>query len=119
MNEYQAFADAYRFRAAGRVFHDPVIARMAEVAYALAAEMTATDTVDATLDFSGFMAAFIPKLLANSAFWSGLSSRIDSDHAIQSEISNAIWPGLLQKMVLYFRANPPAAAPQPKNFFGF
>ena len=52
-----------------------------------------------TLDMSGLIPALVKKL--------------ENDPALQAALANALWPGLLAKMVLYFRNNPPAAAVAP------
>lgn len=96
------------------VVRDPERAAAVEVARLLGAQMMATDT----LDLGGLSLTVSGADLAR-VMLPFMAPEIEHDQAIANAMANAMWPTLLQKMVLYFRANPPAAAPSPKNFFGF
>lgn len=86
-----------------RVVHDSALALAIEVARLVDAQMI-TDTYNmrnTTFTVTGLVDALVPKLV----------SRLESDGALQSALVNAIWPTLLSRMVIYFRNNPPKAAP--------
>ena len=62
-----------------------------------------TDVSKVTVSVSGLANAVLPLII----------TKLEHDPALQAALANALWPGLLAKMVLYFRNNPPAAAVAP------
>ena len=67
------------------------------------------DMTGVTIEFTGMVDAIMPKII----------TKIENDSTIAAAFVRAAMPEIIRQMVIYFRANPPAAAPQPKNFFGF
>jgi hypothetical protein len=85
-----------------RIIHDPVIARMIEVARELYAEMQ-MGTSNFTVDFSGFIDALMPRLMP--VLKPAIVSELLTDGSFRAEIVEAIMPAVVNAAEQTARAN--------------